>query len=120
MRMGFGLAVWMLVGCGGPPAGQTTPAGGAAPAKASPEVETQIEQMTKYQDRMCECHDKACVEQVAADMGTWSEQQAKKYAGHEPVPSDEQKERMTAIGEKLGGCMGTATTPPAPETASPP
>lgn len=119
MRVGLGLAVWMFLGCGGTPAASTTPtgAGSDAPAKASPEVEVQIGKMTEYQDRMCACHDKACVEQVAADMGTWSEKQAKQYAGHEPVPSDEQKERMTKVSEKLGACMTEAMAPPPVEPA---
>lgn len=113
MRAGLGLAVWMLLGCGGKPAASTTPAE-PAPAKASPEVEEAIGVMTDYQDRMCACADKPCVEKVAGEMGAWSEKQAKKYAGHEPVPSDEQKERMTTISEKLGGCMTQAASAPPP------
>ncbi|HVK85467.1 MAG TPA: hypothetical protein VM513_15215 [Kofleriaceae bacterium] len=111
---GLGLAVVILLGCSGKPAA-TTPTETPAPAKPSAEVETQIEVMTKYQDQMCACADKACVDKVAGEMATWSEQQAKKYAGREPVPSDEQKARMTAVSEKLGGCMNqvSASAPPA-------
>lgn len=114
MRGGLGLAVVFLLGCSGKPAA-TTPAEGSAPAKPTAEVEAQIDAMTRYQDRMCACADKACVDKVAGDMAAWSEQQAKKYAGHEPVPSDEQKARMTAVSEKLGGCMNqvSASAPPA-------
>jgi hypothetical protein len=122
MRVGLGLAVWLFLGCGGAPAGSTTTptgAGSNTPPKASPEVEVQLGKMSEYRDRMCACHDKACVEQVAADMGAWSEKQAKKYTGHEPVPSDEQKERMAQISAKLGTCMTEATTP-APEAPSEP
>jgi len=122
MRVGLGLAVWLFLGCGGTPAGSTTTptgAGSNTPPKASPEVEVQLGKMSQYRDRMCACHDKACVEQVAADMGAWSEKQAKKYAGHEPVPSDEQKERMAQISTKLGTCMTEATTPPPTPAESP-
>jgi hypothetical protein len=113
MRGALGLAVVILLGCSGKPAA-TTPSEGSAPAKPSPEFETQIEAMTKYQDQMCACADKACVDKVAGDMATWSEQQAKKYAGHEPVPSEDQKTRMTAISEKLGGCMNQLSASPPP------
>ena len=109
MRAGFGLAVWLLIGCGGKPAPSTTPGTGSgsdAPAKASPEVESDIATMTGFQTKMCACKDKACVDGVAGEMGTWAEKQAKKYAGHEPIPSDEQKERMAKLGEKLAACMG--------------
>jgi hypothetical protein len=116
MRAGLGLAVWMLLGCGGKAAEPATPGGTGsdAPAKPSPEVEDAIGAMTSFQDRMCACADKPCVEKVAGEMGAWSENQAKKYAGNEPVPSDEQKDRMTKIGEKLGACMTQAAAAPAP------
>src|SRR5262245_53029562 len=114
MRAGLGLAVWILLGCGGKPAPSTTPGSGSgsdASAKASPEVEGAIGTMTEFQDKMCACTDEACVATVAADMGIWAEKQAKKYAGNEPVPSDEQKDRMAKIGEKLAACMTQGATP---------
>ncbi|MDX2092008.1 MAG: hypothetical protein SFX73_29360 [Kofleriaceae bacterium] len=116
MHAGLGLAVWLLLGCGGGPAASTTPTSetSGAPVNPSPEVEEAIGVMTTYQDRMCACTDKACVEKVAAEMGAWAEKQAKKYAGHEPVPSDEQKQRMTTVSEKLGSCMTQAASAPPP------
>lgn len=114
MRGGLGLAVVILLGCSGKPAATTPAAAPEAPPKPSPEVEAAITKMATYQDRMCRCTDKPCVDLVAADMAAWSEAQAKKYAGHEPVPSQEQKARMAAISEKLGGCMTQVSAPPSP------
>lgn len=97
----------------------STPVGTAAPAEPAQEPapsdtpapftrEALFQEMQGFADRMCECHDSQCAQQVADDMQTWSREAEKR--ADPPHMSEQDVQHASAIGERMGRCMQQAMT----------
>jgi hypothetical protein len=66
-----------------------------------------VAKLTELKDKMCACKDKACGDQVTADLAKWSSEQK----GGETGKLDEgTQKKMAAISEDLGTCMTKLAT----------
>jgi len=66
-----------------------------------------VAKLTELKDKMCACKDKACADQVTADMAKWNSEQKVGEAGK--VDEGTQK-KMAAVSAELGTCMTKLVT----------
>lgn len=66
-----------------------------------------LEAMERFRDQLCACKDPACVQRVSDEMTRWSQEMSRTQR-NPPKMSDQDVERATAIGEKMGQCMQAA------------
>jgi hypothetical protein len=77
--------------------------------------------MTEFKDRICACKDKACADQVSADMSKWMQDQTKAGVKDEqPNPDDVQK--TAKVSQEMTTCMTkfAEAAPPPPAGDTPP
>src|SRR5690349_3084832 len=74
--------------------------GGAAGCKKSGDAS--IAQMTELKTKMCACKDRACIDQVTADMAKWSAEHP--GAAPDKASADDQK-KLAAISTEMTDCM---------------
>ena len=61
-----------------------------------------VAQMTELKTKMCACKDKACIDQVTADMAKWSAE----HRGTAPEKaSEEDQKKLAAISTEMTDCM---------------
>src|SRR6185503_10409206 len=58
--------------------------------------------MTAFKDRMCACKEKACIDQVTAEMAKWSAEHRSDPPGK---TSEEEQKKLGAISEEITKCM---------------
>jgi hypothetical protein len=62
-----------------------------------------IARMTALKNKMCACKDKACIDQLSAEMAKWS---ADHRDSATTKASEEDQKKLAAISSELMGCMG--------------
>ncbi|HSR98558.1 MAG TPA: hypothetical protein VLM79_15980 [Kofleriaceae bacterium] len=75
---------------------------GGAMAGCKKSGDASIAQMTELKTKMCACKDKACIDQVSADMAKWSA--AHRGTAPEQASADDQK-KLAAISTEMTDCM---------------
>jgi hypothetical protein len=76
--------------------------GVAACSKSGSGAAAAIAKANEFKDKMCACKDKACVDQVSAELAKWSAEH--KSAAGDKVSDDDQK-KLTASNDDLTKCM---------------
>lgn len=61
-----------------------------------------VAKMTAFKDRMCACKDKACTDEVTAEMARWGSEQK---AGEPGKVSEADQQKLTAVSEEMSRCM---------------
>jgi hypothetical protein len=62
-----------------------------------------VAQMTALKNKMCACKDKACIDQVTAEMAKWG---ADHRGSATTQVSEEEQKKLAAISSELMGCLG--------------
>src|SRR5262245_53849097 len=71
--------------------------------------------MAAFRDKMCGCKDKACIDQVTADMAKWSAD----HRGDTPEKTSEaDQKKIAAISEEITKCMTQVARSAAPAAGS--
>jgi hypothetical protein len=73
-------------------------------------VDESIAKMREFTDRMCDCADKRCADQITEEMSDWSREMAKRSRKPERL-SELDTKRMAATTEELTKCMTKAMMP---------
>src|SRR5258706_16425686 len=75
-----------------------------------PPVDESYAKMREFTDRMCDCADKRCADQITEEMSAWSREMAKRSGKHAKLSALDTK-RMAATTEELTKCMTKAMMP---------
>ncbi len=89
-----------------------TPVHASAP-RAMTDAEQAMDAMERFADRLCDCRDARCAQEVIDDMTQWSQEMTKR-GSEPPRMTEEDTKRAAEIGERAGRCMQNAMSVPAP------
>ena len=105
-----------------PPAAQET--SHTRPSRPPPReltpAEQTLEDLEAFSERMCDCTDTPCAEQVSNDMTAWSEAVSRDRPPSDFRLTDEQTKRMADLGMRMGECMQRAFSSGQPPPQPPP
>jgi hypothetical protein len=116
------MIVFALGACGGshqespqaPPISNHEPAPARPAASPVPSsADRAIAKMVGFATAMCACHDAACAQAVADDLTKWGTAEVHANPRDREKFTDDQKQRLGPIVEKMTKCMTIAMSPPA-------
>lgn len=118
--------LWLVTACwrSSPPPPPPPPAPAPAPmpiTRTAPPVtenERALQAFEQFADDMCNCHDAQCASDVADEMTKWSRDDAGKRDEPRKM-NNEELERASMLGERLGSCMQKAMAGGAGGSATP-
>lgn len=70
------------------------------------QAELVLDRLQRFTDRMCQCNDNRCAQQVSDELTHWAQQLPPSTRDLKPQPAT--LRRAQAIGEQLAKCMGRA------------
>lgn len=71
---------------------------------ARPQAEANLEMMSLFRDRMCECESRPCFDGVQAAMSAWVERRMSEPQRFEPPPSERTLAQITEVGLSMSEC----------------
>jgi len=69
-----------------------------------PQAEANLEMMSLFRDRMCECDNRPCFDGVQSAMSAWVERRMSEPQHFEPPPSEQTLARITEVGLSMSEC----------------
>jgi hypothetical protein len=112
------LALVLPAACGGSTSSQPTPPPSntvaakeespPSPSPAATRVQAIFAAFETFTNRMCQCKDTTCAQEISAELTAWAQEIAKDPAANDSKPSEAEAKRMGELATKLGDCMTNA------------